>query len=201
MRCVPGAVPGLGSETPQQGAPGPLFQVLKSQRWEKKQAAAQVLGTREMHQPSAEVRGQAQPPHPGTVLVQGEAPNPGCVPVTSPSPTGPGLQREFSARPAAWDPETPEQCQPGASRARAWGQACIPQLGAGYVGTEQGFTWWERPHSPSECPSSPSMSHSSSSPVPTQQDRVTKAAREGTAELWRNHPSAKCHSHGPGVTA
>lgn len=59
------------SETPQQGPPVPLFQVLKSQRWEKKQAAAEVLGTREMHQPGAKVgRGLARPPHPGIVPVQ-----------------------------------------------------------------------------------------------------------------------------------
>ncbi|KAL2299526.1 hypothetical protein Nmel_014189 [Mimus melanotis] len=68
--------------------------------------------------------------------------------------TRPGLCREYSTRPAAWDPDTPDQCQPGASRARAWGQARIPQLGGGYVGTEHGFTWWERLHSPSERPSS-----------------------------------------------
>ncbi|XP_068062434.1 uncharacterized protein [Anomalospiza imberbis] len=66
---------------------------------------------------------------------------------------GPGLCREYSSRPAAWDPDTPDQWQPGASRAGAWGQARI-QLGGGYVGTEHGFTRWERPHSPSERPSS-----------------------------------------------
>lgn len=56
------------SETLQQGPPVPLFQVLKSQRWEKKQAVAKVLETSEMHLPSAEVgRGQARPPHSGTV--------------------------------------------------------------------------------------------------------------------------------------
>ncbi|XP_029816058.1 LOW QUALITY PROTEIN: uncharacterized protein LOC115307529 [Manacus vitellinus] len=47
------------------------LQVLKSQRWEKKQAAAEVLQSSEMHQPSAKVgRGQARPPHPGTAQVQ-----------------------------------------------------------------------------------------------------------------------------------
>lgn len=59
---------GWSPGTPQQGPPVPLFQVLKNQRWEKKQAVAKVLGTSEMHQPSAEVgRGQARPSHPGTV--------------------------------------------------------------------------------------------------------------------------------------
>lgn len=57
-----------GLKQPQQRPPVPLFQVLKSQRWEKKQAVVKVLGTNEMHQPSAEVgRDQGRPPHPGIV--------------------------------------------------------------------------------------------------------------------------------------
>lgn len=113
--------------------------------WDKRDAPARCQGGQRSGQaPSSK-------DSPGA----GEALNSGCVPVPSPpSLTGPGLCPEFSARPAAWDPDTPDQRLPGASRTGAWGQARIPHLGGGNVGTEHGFTGWERPHSPSEHPSS-----------------------------------------------
>lgn len=71
MGCVSGALPCLEVSSTPARTPSPFFQVLKSQGWEKKQAAAEVLRTSEMHQPSAKVgTGQAAAPHPGTTQVQ-----------------------------------------------------------------------------------------------------------------------------------
>lgn len=126
--------------------PSPFLQVLKSQRWEKKQAAAEELGTSQMHQPSAKVgTGQATVPSSRDNPVAGETlnPAPGNVPITSPpAPTGPGLHRERSAGPAARNPNDPNRCQLGAGRSGVWGQARIPWLGGRYVGTEHRVTWW-----------------------------------------------------------
>ena len=70
MGCVPGAIPCLEvSSTPTRN-PSPFFQVLKSQRWEKKKAAAEALRS-QMHQPGTKVgAGHATATHPGTTQAQ-----------------------------------------------------------------------------------------------------------------------------------
>lgn len=114
-----------------------FFQVLKSQRWEKKQAATKVFGTNQVHQPSAKVgAGQAMTTSPRDNLGTGEVPRSASVPIMSPlASTGPDLCRDRSTSPKAWDPDVPRRCQPGDSRRSGAGDRHVPHAwGAAVAG-------------------------------------------------------------------
>lgn len=108
--------------------PSSFFQVLKSQRWEKKQAATKVFGTNQAHQPSAKVgAAPAMTTSPWDNQGTGEVLRSAGVPITSPlASTGPDLCRDRSTSPKAWDPDVPRRCQPGGSRRSGAGDGHVP---------------------------------------------------------------------------
>lgn len=98
------------------GTPCAFFQVLKSQRWEKKQAVTRVFGTNQVQQPSAKVGAEqalliSSRDHLGT----GAAARP-AAPITFSAPTGLDLCSERSTNTTARDPDDPRWHQHGASR-------------------------------------------------------------------------------------
>lgn len=163
--------------------PSSFFQVLKSQRWEKKQAATKAFGTNQAHQPSDKVgTAPAMTTSPWDNLGTGEVLRSAGVPITSPlASTGPDLCRDRSTSPTAWDPDVPRRCQPGGSRRLGAGDGHVPHA------------WW----------GCRGRGHCSRYLIlPKKHQGPARAAREGPAEPQGAQDKAcwRSSGHRPGAT-